>query len=37
LLARDELRRLEIQGELSGLVVYTSTNTGEMGIEELQL
>jgi hypothetical protein len=37
LLAKDELRRLEIQGELSGLVVYTSTTTGEMSIEELQL
>ena len=37
LLARDELRRLEIRGEMSGLVVYTSTNTGEMSVEELQL
>ena len=37
LLARDELRRLEIQGEMSGLVVYTSTITGEMSVEELQI
>jgi hypothetical protein len=37
LLARDELRRLEIQGEMSGLVVYTSTITGAMSIEELQV
>jgi hypothetical protein len=36
LLAKDELRRLEIQGEMSALVVYTSTVTGEMSIEELQ-
>ncbi|HEV7904902.1 MAG TPA: hypothetical protein VGO96_13755 [Pyrinomonadaceae bacterium] len=37
LLSQDELRRLEIQGEMSALVVYTSTITGEMSIEELQL
>jgi hypothetical protein len=37
LLAKDELRRLEIHGELSGLVVYASTVTGEMSIEELQM
>lgn len=37
LLAKDELRRLEIQGELAALVVHASTVTGEMSIEELQI
>ncbi|HEY0100218.1 MAG TPA: hypothetical protein VGB76_14810 [Pyrinomonadaceae bacterium] len=37
LLAKDELRRLEIQGEESALVVYASTVTGEMSVEELQM
>jgi hypothetical protein len=36
LLAKDELRRLEIRGEMAGLVIYASTVTGEMSIEELQ-
>lgn len=37
LLAKGEQRRLEIQGELTGLVVYASPITGEMSIEESQL
>lgn len=37
LLAKGELRRLEIQGEESALVVYASPITGEMGIEELHM
>jgi hypothetical protein len=36
LLTRGEFRRLEIQGEEAGLVVETSTVTGEMSIEQLQ-
>jgi hypothetical protein len=36
LLAKDELRRLEIRGEMSALVVYASPITGEMSIEELR-
>jgi hypothetical protein len=35
LLAKDELRRLEIQGEMAALAVYASPITGEMRIEEL--
>jgi hypothetical protein len=37
LLSKDELRRLEIHGEMSGLVVYASPDTGELSIEELQI
>jgi hypothetical protein len=37
LLAKDELRRLEIQGEQGTLVVGASTVTGEMSIEALQI
>lgn len=37
LLARDELRRLEIHGERSALVVYASPITGEMSIEDLHI
>lgn len=37
LLAREELRRLEIHGEMAGLVVYASAITGEMSIEELHV
>jgi hypothetical protein len=37
LLSKDELRRLEIQGEMAGLVVYASPVTGEMSIEELHM
>jgi hypothetical protein len=37
LLARDELRRLEIHGEMGGLVVYASAITGEMSLEELHV
>lgn len=36
-LAKDELRRLEIHGEGASLVVYASSITGEMSIEELQI
>ncbi|HJR06421.1 MAG TPA: hypothetical protein VJ842_04105 [Pyrinomonadaceae bacterium] len=36
LLTRGEFRRLEIQGEEAGLIVETSTVTGEMSIEQLQ-
>jgi hypothetical protein len=36
LLAKDELRRLEILGEMAALVVYASPVTGEISIEELQ-
>jgi hypothetical protein len=36
LLANDELRRLEIRGEMFALVVYASPITGEMSIEELR-
>ncbi|HEX8633149.1 MAG TPA: hypothetical protein VF703_03250 [Pyrinomonadaceae bacterium] len=36
LLAKDELRRLEIQGETGALVVEASTLTGEMSIGRLQ-
>ena len=35
LLAKDELRRLEIRGELTALVVRASTIAGEMSIEEM--
>lgn len=35
--AKDELRRLEIHGEMAALVVYASPITGEMSIEELQI
>ena len=34
LLAKGELRWLEIRGEMAGLVVYASPSTGEMSIEE---
>lgn len=37
LLAKDELRRLEIHGEMSALVVHASPITGEMSIEELHI
>jgi hypothetical protein len=37
LLSKDELRRLEIHGEMAALVVYASSITGEMRIEELQI
>ena len=37
LLAQDELRRLEIQGEMAALVVEASPVTGEMSIEELHV
>ena len=37
LLTRGEFRRLEIQGEMAGLVVETSTVTGEMSVEQLQV
>jgi hypothetical protein len=37
LLAKEELRRLEIHGELAALVVHASPITGEMSIEELHI
>ena len=37
LLAKGELRRLEIHGEMAGLVVYASPVTGEMSIENLHI
>jgi hypothetical protein len=37
LLAKDELRCLEIQGERAALVVYASPVTGEMSIEATQI
>jgi hypothetical protein len=36
LLARDEMRRLEIQGEAAALVVEASSLTGEMSVEQSQ-
>jgi hypothetical protein len=36
LLARDEMRRLEIQGEAAALVVEGSSLTGEMSVGQLQ-
>ncbi|HZG52327.1 MAG TPA: hypothetical protein VEZ40_09330 [Pyrinomonadaceae bacterium] len=36
LLAKDELRRLEIHGEASALAVEASTLTGEMNVRRLQ-
>jgi len=36
LLAQDEMRRLEIQGEAAVLVVEASTVTGEMSVGQLQ-
>jgi hypothetical protein len=35
LLAKDEMRRLEIQGETAALVVEASTLTGEMRVRQL--
>ncbi|MDQ1610193.1 MAG: hypothetical protein QOG00_124 [Pyrinomonadaceae bacterium] len=35
LLARDEMRRLEIRGEAAALVVEASTLTGEMSVRQL--
>ncbi|MDQ1590810.1 MAG: hypothetical protein QOG71_1437 [Pyrinomonadaceae bacterium] len=37
LLARDEMRRLEIRGEAAALVVEASTLTGEMSVRQLSL
>jgi hypothetical protein len=37
LLSRDEMRRLEIQGESAGLVFEASTLTGEMSVGRLQV
>jgi hypothetical protein len=37
LLSRDEMRRLEIQGESAGLVFEASTLTGEMSVGQLQV
>lgn len=37
LLAKDEMRRLEIQGETSALFVEASTLTGEMSVGRLQV
>jgi hypothetical protein len=37
LLAKDEMRRLEIHGESAALVVEASTLTGEMSVGQLQL
>ena len=37
LLAKDDLRRLEIHGELSGLIVEMSLTMGKMSVEELQI
>jgi hypothetical protein len=37
LLAKDEMRRLEIHGETSALVVEASTLTGEMSVGQLQV
>jgi len=37
LLSKNEMRRLEIQGESAALVVETSTLTGEMSIGQLQV
>ncbi len=37
LLAKDEMRKLEIYGETAALVVEASTETGEMRVEQRQL
>jgi hypothetical protein len=37
LCAKNELRRLEVLGEMAALVIYASPITGEMSIEELQI
>jgi hypothetical protein len=37
LLSRDEMRRLEIQGEAAAIVVEASSLTGEMSVSQLQL